>query len=34
VPAAYVVLTAGYGVLYIGTLLAASMVVFARRDFR
>jgi ABC-type transport system involved in multi-copper enzyme maturation permease subunit len=34
VPAAYVFLTAGYGVLYIGTVLAASMVVFARRDFR
>jgi Cu-processing system permease protein len=34
VPGAYVALTAGYGVLYIGAMLALAMAIFARRDFK
>ena len=34
VPAAYVLMTTGYGALYIAALLAAAMVIFSRRDFK
>jgi hypothetical protein len=34
VPAGYLLLTAAYGALYISLLLAASMAVFSRRDFK
>ena len=34
VSAAYVALTAGYGFLYIGAMLALAIAVFARRDFK
>lgn len=34
VPAAYVALTAGYGVLYAAAMLTLSALIFARRDFR
>ena len=34
IPAGYVALTTGYGVLYIGMLLTLASVLFARRDFK
>jgi ABC-type transport system involved in multi-copper enzyme maturation permease subunit len=34
VSAAYVASTAGYGVLYIGAMLALAITIFARRDFK
>ncbi len=34
VPAAYMALTAGYGVLYITALLVPATVIFSRRDFK
>ena len=34
VPAGYLALTAGYGVLYIAVLLAAAILIFSRRDFK
>jgi Cu-processing system permease protein len=34
VPPGYLLLTGGYAVLYIGTLLAISMYVFSQRDFK
>jgi Cu-processing system permease protein len=34
VPAGYLALTAGYGVLYIGLLLLLAMLIFSRRDFK
>jgi Cu-processing system permease protein len=34
VPAGYLALTAGYGVLYIALLLAAAILIFSRRDFK
>jgi ABC-type transport system involved in multi-copper enzyme maturation permease subunit len=34
VPAAYLAVTAGYGLLYIGALLLAATVIFSRRDFK
>jgi Cu-processing system permease protein len=34
VSAAYVALTAGYGVLYVGAMLALAVAVFSRRDFK
>lgn len=34
VPAGYVALTAGYGLLYAAALVVLAMVVFARRDFK
>jgi ABC-type transport system involved in multi-copper enzyme maturation permease subunit len=34
VSAAYIALTAGYGVLYIGAMLALAVTIFARRDFK
>ena len=34
VPAEYILLTAGYGLLYAAALLAAAMLIFSRRDFK
>jgi ABC-type transport system involved in multi-copper enzyme maturation permease subunit len=34
VPGGYLVLTTGYGLLYIAALLVASMLIFSRRDFK
>jgi ABC-type transport system involved in multi-copper enzyme maturation permease subunit len=34
VPAAYVALTIGYGVLYVGAMIALAVAVFSRRDFK
>ncbi len=34
VPAGYLALTTGYGVLYIALLLAAAILIFSRRDFK
>ena len=34
VPAAYMALTAGYGALYVGAMLALAVTIFARRDFK
>jgi Cu-processing system permease protein len=34
VPAGYLALTAGYGVVYIALLLAAAVLIFSRRDFK
>ena len=34
VPAAYVALTSGYGLLYAGAMIALAILVFSRRDFK
>ena len=34
VAAGYLVLTTGYGVLYIGAMVALAMLIFSRRDFK
>jgi hypothetical protein len=34
VPAGYLAGTTAYGLLYIGTLLVLSVVIFSRRDFK
>jgi len=34
VPAAYLALTAGYGLLYITALLVPAALIFSRRDFK
>jgi hypothetical protein len=34
VPSGYLVLTAGYGLLYIAVLLILATLIFSRRDFK
>ena len=34
VPAAYILLTAGYGLLYASAVVAVAMLIFSRRDFK
>ena len=34
IPAGYVLLTVGYGIVYIAVVLVAATLVFSRRDFK